>query len=342
MSQRTPSHCAGDAVQFADQRLLQRDVAVVQLQRVRPSREVRISPVREDARRAGHVHACPVLRRGRDLRLGALDEELRVRLHPHVVGRDVVRHEVQHQPEPSTTEAVAQSRERLVAAEVGVHVVVLDREAGPGHVRIPEVGQDAVVLGQPLGVGCRHPACGLTRLPHAEEPDEVEAVVREPIELRIRHVVERRLPAERGTQFRQADARVDLEQRRIAGRGHCRVEALPPTCSRTRRSASRSFSVVSIVRRVHPAEQVHQPRDDPRPAGLVTGAEAGAVVAVEVLVEQDVVTPVRVVLELLASRRTPGGGRCRHGRRSPSAVARSPWRPRTASCGCRIRSGTPR
>ena len=124
----------------------------------------------------------------------------------------MVRHEVQHQPEPSTTQAIAQSRERLVAAEVGVHVVVLDREGGPAHVRIAEVGKHAVVLGQPLGVGCRHPACGFTGLPHAEEPDEVEAVAREPIQLRVRHVVQRRLPAERGTQLRQADAGVDLEQ----------------------------------------------------------------------------------------------------------------------------------
>ena len=36
----------------------------------------------------------------------------------------------------------------------------------------------------------------------------------------------------------------------------------------------------------------------PGPAGLMAGAEAGAVVAVEVLVEQDEIAPVRVFLEL--------------------------------------------
>src|SRR6516165_12729726 len=45
-------------------------------------------------------------------------------------------------------------------------------------------------------------------------------------------------------------------------------------------------------------EEVHQAGDDARPAGLMAGAEAGAVVAVEVLVEQHTVAPVRVVLEL--------------------------------------------
>jgi hypothetical protein len=46
-------------------------------------------------------------------------------------------------------------------------------------------------------------------------------------------------------------------------------------------------------------EQLDQRRDEPRPAGLVRGAQSGAVVAVEVLVEQDEVAPVRVGLELL-------------------------------------------
>ena len=40
-----------------------------------------------------------------------------------------------------------------------------------------------------------------------------------------------------------------------------------------------------------------QLRDQAGPAGLVAGAEAGAVVAVEVLVEEQVVAPVRIVLE---------------------------------------------
>ena len=45
-------------------------------------------------------------------------------------------------------------------------------------------------------------------------------------------------------------------------------------------------------------EEVEQRRDEAGPPGLVAGAEPGAVVAVEVLVEQDQVAPVRIVLEL--------------------------------------------
>src|SRR5262245_59114431 len=41
--------------------------------------------------------------------------------------------------------------------------------------------------------------------------------------------------------------------------------------------------------------------DAPRPSGLVTGAEAGAVIAVEVLVEQEIVSPVRILLKHAAA-----------------------------------------
>ena len=57
-------------------------------------------------------------------------------------------------------------------------------------------------------------------------------------------------------------------------------------------------------------EKVHGPRDDAGPAGLMTGAQAGAVVAVEVLVEQDEIAPVRVLLELLRPRKPADGRYC--------------------------------
>src|SRR6476469_5906811 len=45
-------------------------------------------------------------------------------------------------------------------------------------------------------------------------------------------------------------------------------------------------------------EQVHYPRDDSSPPGLVTRTDPRAVIAMEELVEQHVVPPVRVVLKL--------------------------------------------
>src|SRR5262245_49435677 len=42
---------------------------------------------------------------------------------------------------------------------------------------------------------------------------------------------------------------------------------------------------------------MHDPRDHAGPSGLMTGAEAGAVVAVKVLVEENQIAPVRILLE---------------------------------------------
>src|SRR5689334_8753069 len=45
--------------------------------------------------------------------------------------------------------------------------------------------------------------------------------------------------------------------------------------------------------RIHSPEQRHERRHKPGPSGLVAGAQTGAVVTVEVLVEEQVITPVR-------------------------------------------------
>src|SRR5688572_381322 len=51
--------------------------------------------------------------------------------------------------------------------------------------------------------------------------------------------------------------------------------------------------------RVEHAKELNQRRDRARPSRLVAGAQARAVVAVEILVEEEVVAPVRVLLERL-------------------------------------------
>ena len=63
---------------------------------------------------------------------------------------------------------------------------------------------------------------------------------------------------------------------------------------------------------------------DAGPARLVAGAEPGAVVAVEILVEQDVVAPVRIVLELLGAAVDRPPAAARRAGRSASAGRRSP------------------
>src|SRR5436190_4208298 len=50
---------------------------------------------------------------------------------------------------------------------------------------------------------------------------------------------------------------------------------------------------------IQKAVELDEFRDEPRPAGLVAGAQPGAVVAMEVFVEEDVIAPMGIGLELL-------------------------------------------
>ena len=147
-------------------------------------------------------------------------------------------------------------------------------------------------------------------------------------------------------QLGQPDAGVDLVERRIARTAMVAPHRWSPTSLRAtcspheprRRSGLRSTPASCFG--VEPPEQVEQRRDEPGPAGLVAGAEPGAVVAVEVLVEEDQVAPVRIVLELrrAAVDRPPPIGVAQE--RAGQPARRSPAPPRTGSCARPTRSGT--
>src|SRR5262249_15126204 len=53
--------------------------------------------------------------------------------------------------------------------------------------------------------------------------------------------------------------------------------------------------------RIELAEDFDQRRHQPSPSGLMAGADAGTIVAMEIFVEQQVIPPVRIVLEFLGA-----------------------------------------
>ena len=171
MSQRTPSHWRAMRCELAEHRLLQRRIAVVQLQRVGPAGEVGIAPVREDAR-AGRRPTDGSAAAG-ELLLGAVDEELRDARRPRRWSSAMwFGTKSSMSRRPRVGQPLAQPGERLVAAEVLVDVVVADGERRARDVGLAEVGQRALVLGEPLGFDARDAARRLAGLPHAEEPDQ--------------------------------------------------------------------------------------------------------------------------------------------------------------------------
>src|SRR5262245_6638288 len=70
---------------------------------------------------------------------------------------------------------------------------------------------------------------------------------------------------------------------------------------RCRSSEHRLAPALQIGLGIELAEDLDHGCDDPGPAGLMTGADTGAVVAVKVFVEQQVVAPARVCLEFLGA-----------------------------------------
>src|SRR6516225_4488110 len=52
---------------------------------------------------------------------------------------------------------------------------------------------------------------------------------------------------------------------------------------------------------VETAKDFDQRRHEPGPSGLMTGADAGAIVAVKIFVEQQVIPPIGIALELLGA-----------------------------------------
>ena len=175
MSQRTPSHCPAILAQLADHRLLQVRVAVVELQRVGPAVEVRVAAVGEDQRAALRLHAAVVLRRAGQVALAAVDEVVRMLVDPGVIRRHVVGNEVEHQLQAALLQSLAQARQRRVAAQIAMDGVARDGEPGAADVVVPEVRQRLLELAPPLRIRARDRLRRRAGLPHAQEPDPVEA-----------------------------------------------------------------------------------------------------------------------------------------------------------------------
>ena len=215
MSQRTPSHCPLIFTQLVHHRLLRGRVAVVELERVRPAREVRVTAVGQDPGTLPPLHPGVVLRRPGQVELRSRNVVLGVTLDPRVVQRGVIRDEVEHEPKAALPESVAQPGQRRVPAEARVHRVAGNGEAGSGDVLLTEVGQGLLELLPPPGVLPRRLLPGRARAPHAEEPDPVEPHAGYAIQVRIRNVIQRGRSAQGPGSLRQPDAGVDLVEGRV-------------------------------------------------------------------------------------------------------------------------------
>ena len=164
-----------------------------------------IAAVGQDQRAALRLHATVVLRRARQVALAAVDEVVGVLVDPRMIRRHVVGDEVEHQLQAALAQPLAQAGQRRVAAEVAMHGVAGDREAGAGDVLVAQVGQRLLELAAPLRVARARSRCAAGPVCQTlSNQTQSKPSSRQPVELGVGDVVQRRAPAQRARRARSA------------------------------------------------------------------------------------------------------------------------------------------
>ena len=135
---------------------------------------------------------------------------------PRVIDGRVVRHEVEQQREATLGEPAAEPGERLVAAEVRVHVVADDGERRAADVLGAQIRKRVQARRANPCIRARPGEPDRPGLPHPEQPHPAETVRSDVVEECIGDVERRRPSASAEPDFVQEDARVDLVDRRMS------------------------------------------------------------------------------------------------------------------------------
>ena len=135
-------------------------------------------------------------RRARQILDGPPDEVLGMRRHPGVIRRNVVGHEIQHQPQPAHGELLPRRRQAVWAAEVRIHCVTADAVGRPHVVRRREVGQGPPEIDLQSRVGPGDAKADRAAFPHAHQPDGVRLKSTERIPCLRGHAPQGDRPAE--------------------------------------------------------------------------------------------------------------------------------------------------
>ena len=118
----------GDSRELDGHRHAQVRVAIVELQRVGPAREVGVAPVREDRGAPTRAALDPVLRVALEGLARAVDEVLGVLVEPRMIERHMIDDVVEDERDPPLGKPAAEPPERFVAAPLLSDAVGADRE----------------------------------------------------------------------------------------------------------------------------------------------------------------------------------------------------------------------
>lgn len=146
--------------------------------------------MRENRRFGAEIQLDEVLGLLFEIRLAAMDIEVRVRLNPRMIDGGVVGYEIQQHTEPAPAKTIAQYPKGVRASEISVNFIFRDGKRRACNVVFGEIGKRLVKAGLPLGSLPRDLRAGWTGLPNAKQPNPVETKTGDAIEVKIRYLVE--------------------------------------------------------------------------------------------------------------------------------------------------------
>lgn len=216
----------------------------IELHHVGPRREVRIASPGDHA--AGDLDEP--LRLLLDVGSVAADEELGMLDRPRVVGRDVVRHEVEEQPHAASGQGLPRDRETVPAAEPRIDLVAPNAVRRADDVGCDQIGKGRLEACHQLGVPERDLDARRAALPHPHQPHRVQGRRRDAVPLGLRNPAEGQRLLGSFPERCQPRPRVDLVDpgmsrpaeatiRALPGLGHVRID------SASRRAASTPIGI---------------------------------------------------------------------------------------------------
>jgi hypothetical protein len=166
------------------------------LEGIGPAGKVGVPAIGLDERAVTGLHLSVIV--GFPLQVGfaSLNVELRVLPDPGMIDGGVLGDEVYDKLEPSFLEALLQTKEINLPAEIPVQAVTRHRKGRTADVRLGEIRKRRLKFLNPLGVAQGHPPPRRPGLPEAQEPDIVEAQGNFLVEELIGNIGQRRRPSQ--------------------------------------------------------------------------------------------------------------------------------------------------
>src|SRR3989442_760622 len=125
-------------------------MTIIQLQGVRPAREIRIPAMRQNYWSGGSFDSAKVLGRLGMFRWRSVNEILRMRFDPRVIQGHVIGNKIEQKSQPMLLKALTKLRQGIGCAEIRVQTISPNGKGRPTDIGIGKIRQRCLVLFSPV------------------------------------------------------------------------------------------------------------------------------------------------------------------------------------------------